>query len=189
MCGEACEKGNIHSKYECLLFQEAGHKVDTEITNAAIQEALGEEERGKGEIFKDINSYRTHIKEGGFSPYCYISTIRCIMMKGNIDKIYISKYIYILIIESTPLHLSTCEFLFDTDDWPDVAELRDHNKERRDFDPDGWEEHEIKVGIFLKDVLKIKVFIKIQKMINYYILQFQYVSFNILIDIFSRIGH
>ena len=44
-----------------------------------------------------------------------------------------------------------------TDDWPDVAELRDHNKERRDFDPDGWEEHEIKVGIFLKDVLKIKV--------------------------------
>ena len=82
-------------KYECLLFQEAGHKVDTEITNAAIQEALGEEERGNGEIFKDINSYRTHIKEGGFSPYCYISTIRCIMMKGIIDKIYIYIHSYI----------------------------------------------------------------------------------------------
>ena len=109
MCGEACEKGNIHSKYECLLFQEAGHKVDTEITNAAIQEALGEEERGKGEIFKDINSYRTHIKEGGFSPYCYISTIRCIMMKGNIDKIYTHTYIHI----NLTLHLSACEFY-----WP-----------------------------------------------------------------------
>ena len=46
---------------------------------------------------------------------------------------------------------------FITDDWNDVAELRDHNEERRDFDPDGWEEHEIKVGIFLTDVLKIKV--------------------------------
>ena len=101
MCGEACENGNLHSKYECSLFQEAGHKVDTEITNAAIQEALGEEERGKGEIFKDINSYRTHIKEGGFSPYCYISTIRCIMMKGNIDIIYIHT--------SNP-HSSSCEF-------------------------------------------------------------------------------
>ena len=47
--------------------------------------------------------------------------------------------------------------IFITDDWNDVAELRDHNEERRDFDPDGWEEHEIKVGIFLTDVLKIKV--------------------------------
>ena len=156
MCGEACEKGNIHSKYECLLFQEAGHKVDTEITNAAIQEALGEEERGKGEIFKDINSYRTHIKEGGFSPYCYISTIRCIMMKGIIDKIYIYIHSYRSNVSLKHLWISSALF-FDTDDWPDVAELRDHNKERRDFDPDGWEEHEIKVGIFLKDVLKIKV--------------------------------
>ena len=89
LCGEACENGNLHSKYECLLFQEAGYKVDTEDTNAAIQEALGDKERGKGEIFKDISSYRKHIQEGGFSPYCYISTIRCIMMKGNIEVIYL----------------------------------------------------------------------------------------------------
>ena len=89
MCGEACEKGNLHSKYECLLFQEAGYKVDTEDTNTAIQKALGDKDRGKGEIFKDISSYRKHIQEGGFSPYCYISTIRCIMMKGKPDEIYI----------------------------------------------------------------------------------------------------
>ena len=98
----ACENGNLHSKYECLLFQEAGYKVDTEDTNAAIQEALGDKERGKGEIFKDISSYRKHIQEGGFSPYCYISTIRCIMMKGNIDIIYIHT--------SKIFHSSSCKF-------------------------------------------------------------------------------
>ena len=89
MCGEACENGSLHSKYECSLFQEAGYKVDTEETNRAIQEALGDKERGKGEIFKDISSYRKHIQEGGLSPYCYISTIRCIMIRGNIDRICI----------------------------------------------------------------------------------------------------
>ena len=99
MCGEACENGSLHSKYECSLFQEAGYKVDTEETNRAIQEALGDKERGKGEIFKDISSYRKHIQEGGLSPYCYISTIRCIMMKGKIDRFYLN----------IPA-LSTCDF-------------------------------------------------------------------------------
>ena len=90
MCGEACENGSLHSKYECSLFQEAGYKVDTEETNRVIQEALGDKERGRGEIFKDISSYRKHIQEGGLSPYCYISTIRCIMMKGKIDRFYLN---------------------------------------------------------------------------------------------------
>ena len=103
MCGEACENGSLHSKYECSLFQEAGYKVDTEETNRAIQEALGDKERGKGEIFKDISSYRKHIQEGGLSPYCYISTIRCIMMKGKIDRFYLD-------IPAPALHLSTCDF-------------------------------------------------------------------------------
>ena len=43
------------------------------------------------------------------------------------------------------------------DDWADVTELRDHNKERHDFNPEAWEEHETKVGIFLLEVLKMKV--------------------------------
>ena len=38
-----------------------------------------------------------------------------------------------------------------------MSELRDHNKERRQFNPDAWEEHETRVGIFLKEVLKLKV--------------------------------
>ena len=75
--------------------------------------------------------------------------------------------------------------------------MRDHNEERRDFDPDGWEEHEIKVGIFLTDVLKIKVCIpnsknpgmlKGQERI---IISFIPVSIfcNIMLYISSRIGH
>ena len=35
--------------------------------------------------------------------------------------------------------------------------MRDHNKERHDFNPEAWEEHETKVGIFLLEVLKLKV--------------------------------
>ena len=43
------------------------------------------------------------------------------------------------------------------DDWADVKELRDHNQERYDFNPEAWEEHEINVGIFLTKILKLKV--------------------------------
>ena len=79
---------------------------------------------------------------------------------------------------------------FITDDWNDVAELRDHNEERRDFDPDGWAEHEIKVGIFLTDVLKIKVCIPNSKnhgMLNPSIPVF--IFCNIMLYISLRIGH
>ena len=84
MCGEACENGDIHSKYECVAFQEAGYKVDTQDTNDAVGQVLGDKEKGNEEIFKDVMSYRRHIEVGGFSPYCFISTLRCLMMKGNI---------------------------------------------------------------------------------------------------------
>ena len=83
MCGEECEKGEIHSNLECLAFQQAGYQVDTQPANDSIEKFLGVTERGNGEIFKDIKSYRQHIEGGGFSPYCYISTIRCMLMKGN----------------------------------------------------------------------------------------------------------
>ena len=43
------------------------------------------------------------------------------------------------------------------DVWADVKELRDHNQERYDFNPEAWEEHEVNVGIFLTKVLKLKV--------------------------------
>ena len=82
MCGEECENGELHSNNECLVFQKAGYKVDTDEANEAIENLIGEQERGTGEIFKDIKSYRAHIESGGFSPYCFISTLRCIMMKG-----------------------------------------------------------------------------------------------------------
>ena len=82
MCGEECENGELHSKNECLVFQQAGYKVDTKEANDAVGKLIGEKEKGNGEIFKDVKSYRSHIESGGFSPYCFISTIRCIMMKG-----------------------------------------------------------------------------------------------------------
>ena len=73
--------------------------------------------------------------------------------------------------------------------------MRDHNEERRDFDPDGWEEHEIKVGIFLTDVLKIKVCIPNSK--NHGMFKGQeripsipvFIFCNIMLYISSRIGH
>ena len=43
------------------------------------------------------------------------------------------------------------------DVWVDVKELRDHNQERYDFNPEAWDEHEVNVGIFLTKILKIKV--------------------------------
>ena len=83
MCGEACESGDIHSKYECFAFQKAGYKVDTQTANDTVERILGKEDRGNGEIFKDVESYRRHIESGGFSPYCFISTLRALMMKGK----------------------------------------------------------------------------------------------------------
>ena len=85
MCGEKCENGELHSKYECLAFQQAKYQVDTKESNDLIENLLGVTERGSGEIFKDIKSYRQHIEGGGFSPYCFISTLRCILMKGKIS--------------------------------------------------------------------------------------------------------
>ena len=82
--------------------------------------------------------------------------------------------------------------IFITDDWNDVAELRDHNEERRDFDPDGWAEHEIKVGIFLTDVLKIKVCIPNSKNHGMFISYLSipvFIFCNIMLYISSRIGH
>ena len=87
MCGVACEKGSLHSNYECLAFQEAGYKVDSKEANESVGNYLGEEEMGNGEIFRDIKSYRSHIEGGGFSPYCFISTLRCILMKGKSTKL------------------------------------------------------------------------------------------------------
>jgi hypothetical protein len=84
MCGEKCEKGEIHSNFECLAFQQCGYQVDTLQANDSIEKLLGVTERGNGEIFKDIKSYRQHIEGGGFSPYCFISTIRCMLMKGKV---------------------------------------------------------------------------------------------------------
>ena len=43
------------------------------------------------------------------------------------------------------------------DVWEDVKELRDHNQERYDFNPEAWEEHEVNVGIFLTKILKLTV--------------------------------
>ena len=86
MCGEECENGELHSKNECLVFQQAGYKVDTKEANDAVGKFIGDKEKGNGEIFKDVKSYRSHIESGGFSPYCFISTIRCIMMKGIYQK-------------------------------------------------------------------------------------------------------
>ena len=84
MCGEECEKGEVHSNFECLAFQQASYQVDTQQANDSIEKLLGVTERGTGEIFNDIKSYRQHIEGGGFSPYCFISTIRCMLMKGKL---------------------------------------------------------------------------------------------------------
>ena len=84
MCGKACENGDIHSNYECLAFQKANYKIDTQETNDAVAQLLGVTEKENEEIFKDVMSYRRHIEGGGFSPYCFISTLRCLMMKGNV---------------------------------------------------------------------------------------------------------
>ena len=53
--------------------------------------------------------------------------------------------------------LTESKILFIEDVWDDVKELRDHNQERYDFNPEAWDEHEVNVGIFLTKILKIKV--------------------------------
>ena len=57
------------------------------------------------------------------------------------------------------MYLMFAEIFYFVEEWSDVSELRDHNIERRDSNPDAWEEHEIKVGLFLTQVLKLKVYI------------------------------
>ena len=84
MCGEKCENGELHSNYECVAFQEAGYRIDTEDSNNTIGTLIDNKEETTGDIFKNVMSYRKHIEEGGFSPYCFISTLRCILMKGKI---------------------------------------------------------------------------------------------------------
>ena len=161
MCGEACEKGLLHSNYECLAFQEVGYKVDSNDANEAVGKVLGEKEKGNGEIFRNIKSYRAHIEGGGFSPYCFISTLRCILMKGKCTNLQNQDYAYFL--NTNPLRITervTLCFIypyFCQDDWDDVKELRDHNQERYDFNPEAWEEHETSVGKFLTKILKLKV--------------------------------
>ena len=83
MCGEDCENGDLHSKYECAAFQNAGYKVDSKESNEKVGKLIGDSDEVSGEIFKDVQSYRNYIEAGGFSPYCFISTLRCIMMKGK----------------------------------------------------------------------------------------------------------
>ena len=75
--------GYIHSKYECVAFQEAGYKVDTDTTNDTVERILGREYSGSGEIFADVESYRRYLQAGGFSPYSFISTLRALMIKGK----------------------------------------------------------------------------------------------------------
>ena len=41
MCGEKCENGELHSKYECLAFQQAKYQVDTKESNDLIENLLG----------------------------------------------------------------------------------------------------------------------------------------------------
>ena len=57
MCGEECQNGELHSKYECLAFQQANYQVDTKESNNSMEKLLGVTEKGSGEIFKDVKSY------------------------------------------------------------------------------------------------------------------------------------
>jgi len=101
MCNQDCAQGPTHANYECKAFQAVGFKAPD---------------------FSSAEEYR----QLRFNPYCFITTLRCILMRGQ-----------------SPL------------EWEDLQELRDHNMERRAFDEQGWLDHEEEVSAFLTQSLKL----------------------------------
>ena len=65
MCNAACENGQIHSNYECKLFRTSGYKAPS---------------FGSVEEYRDLQ----------FNPYCFITTLRCLLMKGKLGIVILS---------------------------------------------------------------------------------------------------
>ena len=96
----------------------------------------------RGPNFKTVDEYR----ELQFNPYCFITTLRTLLLKGKV-RFHFLRYALV-----TVKHLDVS-----VEDWEDIQELRDHNPERKAFDEEAWEEHEVPVSKFMIETLKLGV--------------------------------
>ena len=64
MCGKACENGDIHSNYECLAFQKANYKIDTQETNDVVAQLLRVTEKENEEIQSQVPDLTNHFQQG-----------------------------------------------------------------------------------------------------------------------------